>query len=176
MVFNEDVLHAERGVVIVKTEGGGEGDVVVESVGFRHLGLHLERRLLGELVEGSTHFVVEHVETLLTVEPHLGEPLKSEESIVLHLHGFGRIGALCLVHGDDNEGHALDVFAQSFEGFHAEGANSAPCAGAFFDDLHTRIEHIVIGIGVRFYCCLWGRCCCRCTTLCCGSATHDGGK
>ena len=120
-------------------------------------------------VEGSTHFVVEHVETLLAVEPHLGESFISEEAIVLHLHGFRRIGALRLVHGDDNEGHALDVFAQSLEGFHAEGAISTPRAGAFFDDLHTRIEHIVLGIGVRFYCC-------RCATLCCGCATHDGGK
>lgn len=46
VVFYEDVLHTERGVVIVKTKRGGEGDVVVESVGFGNFGFDVERRLL----------------------------------------------------------------------------------------------------------------------------------
>ena len=46
MVFDEDILHTERGVVIVKTKSGGEGDVVVESVGFGDFGFDVERRLL----------------------------------------------------------------------------------------------------------------------------------
>ena len=46
VVFDEDVLHAERGVVIVKTKRGGEGDVVVKSIGFGYFGFDVERRLL----------------------------------------------------------------------------------------------------------------------------------
>lgn len=46
VVFDEDVLHAERGGVLVKAKRGGEGDVVVESVGFGDFGFDVERCLL----------------------------------------------------------------------------------------------------------------------------------
>ena len=176
VVFDENVLHAERGVVIVKAKRGGEGDVVVESVGFRHLSSDFVRRFLALFFQDKWYFVVEKPSSFFAVNPHFGKSLISEESIVIYLHGFSGIGILWLVYGDDDVGDALDFFVEIFKGFHAEGANSAPCAGAFFDDLCARIEHIVFGIGMRFYCCRWGRCCCRCATLCCGSATHDGGK
>ena len=45
-----------------------------------------------------------------------------------------------MVYGDDDVGHVLDFFVEIFKDFHAEGANSAPCAGAFLNDLCARIE------------------------------------
>lgn len=140
VVFDEHILHAEGGVVIVKTKSGGEGDVVVESVGFGDFGFDVERRLLALFFEGKWYFVVEETSSLFAIDPHFGKSLKSEESIVKDLHGFSGKGILCLVHGDDDVRHVLDFFVEIFKDFHAEGANSAPCAGAFLNDLCARIE------------------------------------
>ena len=140
MVFDEDVLHAERGVVIVKAKRGGEGDVVVVSVGFGDFGFDAERRLLALFFQDKWYFVVEKPSSFFAVNPHFGKSLKSEESIVIDLHGFSGIGILWLVYGDDDVGDALDFFVEIFKDFHAEGANSAPCAGAFLNDLCARIE------------------------------------
>ena len=140
VVFDEDVLHAERGVVVVEAERGGEGDVVVESVGFGDFGFDVERCLLWLLAEGKWYFVVEEASSLFTIDPHFGIPREFEESIVVDLHGFSGKGTLCLVHGDDDVGHVLDFFVEIFKDFHAEGAKSAPCAGAFLNDLCARIE------------------------------------
>lgn len=140
VVFDEDILHAERGVVIVKTKRGGEGDVVVESVGFGDFGFDVERRLLALFFEDKWYFVVEETSSFFAVNPHFGKSLKSEESIVKDLHRFSGIGILCLVYGDDDIGYVLDFFVEIFKDFHAEGAKSAPCAGAFLNDLCARIE------------------------------------
>lgn len=140
VVFDEDVLHAERGVVIVKTKRGGEGDVVVESVGFGDFGFDVERRLLALFFEDKWYFVVEETSSLFAIDPHFGKSLKSEESIVKDLHGFSGKGILCLVYSDDDVGHVLDFFVEIFKDFHTEGAKSAPCAGAFLNDLCARIE------------------------------------
>ena len=140
VVFDEDVLHAERGVVIVKTEGSGESDVVVESVGFGHLSSDFVRCLFVLFSQERWYFVVEKTSSFFAVDPHFGKSLKSEESIVKDLHRFSGIGILCLVYGDDDVGHVLDFFVEIFKDFHAEGANSAPCTGAFLNDLCARIE------------------------------------
>lgn len=140
VVFDEDVLHTERGVVIVEAERGGEGDVVVESVGFRHLSSDFVRCLLVLFSQERWYFVVEKTSSFFAVDPHFGISLKSEESIVKDLHKLAGEGVLCLVYGDDDVGHVLDFFVEIFKDFHAEGANSAPCAGAFLNDLCARKE------------------------------------
>ena len=163
VVFDEDVLHAERGGVIVKTKRGGEGDVVVESIGFGDFGFDVERRLLALFFEDKWYFVVEETSSLFAIDPHFGKSLKSEESIVKDLHGFSGIGILCLVYGDDDVGDALDFFVEIFKDFHAEGANSAPCAGAFLNDLCARIELWCCG-GLHGDC--GALCCALCGSLC----------
>ena len=84
--------------------------------------------------------MVEETSSLFAVNPHFGKSLKSEESIVIDLHRFSGKGILCLVYGDDDVGHVLDFFVEIFKDFYAEGAKSAPCAGAFLNDLCARIE------------------------------------
>ena len=157
VVFDEHILHAEGGVVVVEAERSGEGDVVVESIGFGDFGFDVERRLLGLFFQGKWYFVVEEASSLFAIDPHFGIPREFEESIVVDLHGFSGKGTLCLVHGDDDVGHVLDFFVEIFKDFHAEGAKSAPCAGAFLNDLCVRIE---------LWCCggLHGDC-----ALCCGA-------
>ena len=140
VVFDEDVLHAERGVVIVKTEGSGESDVVVESVGFGHLSSDFVRCLFVLFSQERWYFVVEKTSSFFSVNPHFGKSLKSEESIVKDLHRFSGIGILCLVYGDDDVGHVFDIFVEIFKDFHTEGAKSAPRAGAFLYDLRARKE------------------------------------
>lgn len=140
VVFDEDVLHTERGVMIVKTEGGGESDVVVESVGFGHLSSDFVRCLLVLFSQERWYFVVEKTSSFFSVNPHFGKSLKSEESIVKDLHRFSGIGILCLVYGDDDVGHVFDIFVEIFKDFHTEGAKSAPRAGAFLYDLRARKE------------------------------------
>lgn len=140
VVFDEDVLHAERGVVIVKTKRGGEGDVVVESVGFRHLSSDFVRCLFVLFSQERWYFVVEKTSSFFAVNPHFGKSLKSEESIVKDLHGFSGEGVLCLVYSDDDVGRVFDIFVEIFKDFHSEGTKSAPCASAFLNDLCARIE------------------------------------
>lgn len=140
VVFDEDVLHTERGVVIVEAERGGEGDVVVESVGFRHLSSDFVRCLLVLFSQERWYFVVEKTSSFFAVDPHFGISLKSEESIVKDLHKLAGEGVLCLVYGDDDVGHVLDIFVEIFKDFHAEGAKSAPRACAFLNDLRARKE------------------------------------
>ncbi len=140
VVFDEDVLHTERGVVIVEAERGGEGDVVVGSVGFRHLSSDFVRCLLVLFSQERWYFVVEKTSSFFAVDPHFGISLKSEESIVKYLHKLAGEGVLCLVYGDDDVGHVLDIFVEIFKDFHAEGAKSAPRACAFLNDLRARIE------------------------------------
>lgn len=161
VVFDEDVLHAERGVVIVKTKRGGESDVVVESVGFRHLSSDFVRCLFVLFSQERWYFVVEKTSSFFAVDPHFGKSLKSEESIVKDLHKFAGEGVLCLVYGDDDVGRVFDIFVEIFKDFHAEWAKSAPRAGAFLDDLCARIE--LCGCGG-----LHGDC-----ALCCGCGAEE---
>ena len=149
LVFHEDILDAQIRFGIIKSECWGEGNVVVKSVGLCHLCLHLERCLLGLLLEDVARVVERHVYLLLAINPSCGKSSKSKEVIVLHRHRFYGV-SLWSVHSNDHEGHIFEFFVQAFDSDDASRAEAAPSASAFFDDLHTRIEHIVLGIGVRF--------------------------
>lgn len=107
VVFDEDVLHAERGVVIVETEGGGEGDVVVESVGFGDFGFDVERRFLWLLAESIASILQIHVHLFFAIDDTLGKSREAEKSIVGHFHGLDEVVSLSLVHSDDDEGDSV---------------------------------------------------------------------
>ena len=107
VVFDEHILHAERGVVIVKTKSGGEGDVVVESVGFGDFGFDAERRLLGLLAESIASILQTHVHLFFAIDDSPGKSREAEKSIVGHFHGLDEVVTLSLVHSDDDEGDSV---------------------------------------------------------------------
>ena len=107
VVFYEDVLHAERGVVIVETEGGGEGDVVVGSVGFGDFGFDVERRFLWLLAESIASILQTHVHLFFAIDDSPGKSREAEKSIVGHFHGLDEVVSLSLVHSDDDEGDSV---------------------------------------------------------------------
>lgn len=107
VVFEEDILHAERGVVIVETEGGGEGDVVVESVGFGDFSFDVERRFLWLLAESIASILQTHVHLFFAIDDSPGKSREAEKSIVGHFHGLNEVVSLSLVHSDDDEGDSV---------------------------------------------------------------------
>lgn len=107
VVFDEYILHAERGVVIVETEGGGEGDVVVESVGFGDFGFDIERRFLWLLAESISSILQTHVHLFFAIDDTSGKSREAEKSIVGHFHGLDEVVSLSLVHSDDDEGDSV---------------------------------------------------------------------
>lgn len=107
VVFDEYILHAERGVVIVETEGGGEGDVVVGSVGFGDFGFDVERRFLWLLAESIASILQTHVHLFFAIDDSPGKSREAEKSIVGHFHGLDEVVSLSLVHSDDDEGDSV---------------------------------------------------------------------
>lgn len=107
VVFDEYILHAERGVVIVETEGGGEGDVVVESVGFGDFGFDVERRFLWLLAESIASILQTHVHLFFAIDDTLGKSREAEKSIVGHFYRLDEVVSLSLVHSDDDEGDSV---------------------------------------------------------------------
>lgn len=107
VVFYEHILHAERGVVIVETESGGEGDVVIESVGFGDFGFDVERRFLWLLAESIASILQTHVHLFFAIDDPLGKSREAEKSIVGHFHGLDEVVSLSLVYSDDDEGDSV---------------------------------------------------------------------
>ena len=107
VVFDKDILHAERGVVVVETEGGGEGDIVVESVGFGDFGFDVERRFLWLLAESIASILQTHVHLFFAIDDSPRKSRETEKSIVGHFHGLDEVVSLSLVHSDDDEGDGI---------------------------------------------------------------------
>lgn len=107
VVFDEHILHTEHSVLIVETEGGGEGDVVVESVGFGDFGFDVERRFLWLLAESIASILQIHVHLFFAIDDSPRKSRETEKSIVGHFHGLDEVVSLSLVHSDDDEGDSI---------------------------------------------------------------------